>query len=131
MPQLNKVTITVAGKEVSYTPRGISPQTGVATLSSVATTPEGANLLTLSLNAPTGNRVTYRPRVKLFAPQLANKGTTEAPEYSVSRSASANVDFTFSKSSTLSERKEVVTSLIALLQDTLVVDMVENLNGVY
>lgn len=136
MPQLNAVTITTpsTSTEYAFNPRGINPQTGVAQLS--CSQDSGSDLgsidLTLFLNPSTRNRQTFKPRLKLARPTtVVETGSHGSTVETLARTALADMEFTFTTTSTKAERVEQLESIVELLKDPMIVDMVTNLNSVY
>lgn len=136
MPQLNAVTIVLptSGETYAYQPRGINPQNGVASLSCAGKS--GSSLgsidLTLFLNPATKNRKTFKPRLKLSSPvTMVETGSNGNTLETLARTALADVEFTFTNTSTKEERVAQLESIVELMKDPLVVDMVTELNSVY
>lgn len=131
MANLAPIVLTGTSGNVTLSPVGINPMTSVATLRDNKGELANAETLGLSLNPPKGSRITYRPRVRLSVPVTANVGTEANPSYQVVRTAVADVEFQFSKYSTLAERKEIVKQFVSALGGDIIKDLVENLNDVW
>lgn len=131
MANLVPIVLTGSSGDTTLSPIGINPMTSVATLRDNTGEIANSETMGLSLNPPKASRQTYRPRVRIAIPVTANTGTTEAPSMSVTRTAVADIEFQFSKYSTLVERKEIVAQMISALKNAVITDLVENLNDVW
>lgn len=110
-------------------PRGVNPTNGVATLASAASVPMLEKRVTTSVSQPSKNRKTYKVHVKLSNPVECTAATTCEPV--LQQTSYADVSFSFGKVSTLAERTYIREELIALLQQDIMIDAIDNLNPLY
>lgn len=133
MAKLQAITLSGIGKNGDVTlklnPRGVNPTNGVAALSEAGAVPALEKRVTISVSQPSRNRKNYKVQVKIQNPTSCTASGTCDP--SVTRSAYADVTFSFTQYSTDEERALVRTELKALLADPMLIDAIDNLNPAY
>lgn len=127
--QMKQITLQVGETSLVLNPRGVNPVNGVATLTAVAKVPMLEKRVTTSVSQPSRTRKNYKVHVKLQNPEECTNAASCDP--SVARTAYAEVGFTFDRTSTAAERTFLREELIALLQDELLADAIDNLNPMY
>lgn len=133
MPQLQNVVLkdrAATPVDHTFTPRDI--RDGVGTVIETTGVPVGNSRLSVSLRQ-TANNGRYKAELKLAVPVVVNETINGVSVPTVSRSAFADVTFTFEPTSTEAERNNIVGMLADALAPTktLVNDTVVKLQGVY
>lgn len=132
MPQLQNVVLkdrATTPVDHTFTPRDI--RDGVGTVIETSGVPVGNSRLSVSLRqTPQGK---YKAELKLAVPTVVNEVINGVTTPAVSRTAFADVTFTFDPTSSEAERNNVVGMLADALAPAklLVNDTVVKLQGVY
>jgi hypothetical protein len=133
MPQLQNLILTDrAGTPVNhtFTPEGIDPKTGVASVVKTSGVPVGDMRYTISSRKSAARRrISIRLSIPVVQTQTINGISTPV----VVRTSYANVDFNFDATSTMQERDDTVGMLASSLANTkvLVDSTVVDLEGIY
>lgn len=132
MPQLQNLVLKDRAStpvDHTFTPRDIT--SGVATVIETSGVPVGNSKLSISLRTTPQGR--YKAELKLAIPTVVNETINGVVVPKVSRTAYADVTFTFDSTSSEAERNNLVGMLADALSTgkVLVNDTVVKLQGIY
>lgn len=115
-----------AGTEVNYPVNGINYTNNVASWASAGASYDAKSVATFSLQQPTNKSARARLRLKVTIPIMDAVQTTIKIDELI-----ANVELVLPKSAVLADRQNLRAFIADFLTDTVVVNAVENFEGVY
>lgn len=129
MPELNTITINDGTADYVYTPRGIDPKTGVASLVNSTGVPMGARRLTFLRSTTQARR--EKVSIKMTIPVVATETVNGVARPTVLRSSFLEVTVSFDEASSQAERASVRNSLIDLLGDPATAAVIDDLETMF
>lgn len=115
-----------AATEVAFTVEGINYSTNVASWVNVGASYDASKRATFSLVPPTARSSRARVRVKVAVPIMDPVLVTKKVDELI-----VNVEFVLPKSSTLADRQDLRAYMADFLTDPVVVNAIQNFEGVY